>query len=157
MNKQPAVKWIVLDEWTEKVWIQPLLNSHITSLQKGEFFIRVGTISQVIVKSIKKELVASYFDDWLSVLVIFQVKMSNHCWFQPLKLKGLLLFFVINDGKWPYEEWVFVSSTVRLTNKAIWRPHIGLWEPEQNFSNKIKLNLLILKIMKRLIKRENSH
>lgn len=35
----------------------------------------------------------------LNITVIFEAKMSNNCWFQLLKSKDLLLFFVISDSK----------------------------------------------------------
>ena len=42
---------------------------------------------------------AKYVDNRLIVSVVFQVKMSNICWFELFKYEDLLLFFIIYESK----------------------------------------------------------
>lgn len=59
----------------------------------------VATISPLIHLSFERKLIDHYFDNQLIVFSTFQVKTFNICWFQPLKYKDLLHFFVILDSK----------------------------------------------------------
>ena len=83
------------------------------------------------------------------VSVDLLAKMENIRWYQLLKCKNLLLFFVIYDSKW----WVSVFWTAGCNKKAIWRQRFGLKGTVMSFF--VTIHRLIVKVITRLIDNEN--
>lgn len=119
------------------------------------FLLKKKTAFVMCPLALERQMVKQYYFLLRECFTLLVPVEGSNCWFQLLKRRALLLFFVLYDSKW--KVWNLVKK------EAIWR-HLfwTLGNCAEHFSQFCltfysTINQLILKIICRLINSKNNH